>query len=202
MSGIIAQNTLDSSGLIKSPEGGGGAWNFISKTTASNDATVSITSGLDSTYKLYVFTFNNMLPDADGRQLQLDWSTDGGSSYGVTTTSTHFNAEHSESGTAAFHYETARDLAQSDEPVWVANSTGGDSDQSVSGYVYLFDPSNTTFVKHFMFQANSSSDSNVSYHVFGAGYLNTTSAIDALQLNFNGPAGIVSGDICLYGIST
>ena len=95
MSGIIAQNTLDNTGLIKSPEGGG-AWNFISKQTASSSATISFTSGLDSTYREYLFTFNNIHPATDDQDFGFLGSTDSGSSYGVAITSTHFSAYHDE----------------------------------------------------------------------------------------------------------
>ena len=60
MSGILAQNIQDNSGLIKAPEGGG-AWNFISNTTISDDATILV-EGLDSTYKLYQFVFIDIGP--------------------------------------------------------------------------------------------------------------------------------------------
>ena len=87
MSGIIAQNTLDNSGLIKAPAGGG-AWNFISKQTASSDSTISFTSGIDSTYKEYLFTFKNIHPATDIAHFQFNMSTDSGSNYDVTKTST------------------------------------------------------------------------------------------------------------------
>ena len=95
MSGIIAQNTLDNSGLIKSPAGGG-AWNFISKQTASSSGDLSFTSGIDSTYREYMFTFNNMHPATFNVQFQFNFSIDSGSNYNVTKTTTIWKARHSE----------------------------------------------------------------------------------------------------------
>ena len=63
MSGIIAQNTLDNSGLIKAPAGGG-AWNFIKKLTASASSDLSFVDGTDgvdfSSYDEHVFKFINI----------------------------------------------------------------------------------------------------------------------------------------------
>ena len=97
MSGIIAQNILGSSGLVKAPEGGG-AWNFIAKQTASADATIDFTSGIDSTYKEYLFTFNNIHPATDNTQFAFQVDTGTNTSYNITCTSTAFRAYANEAG--------------------------------------------------------------------------------------------------------
>jgi len=201
MSGIIAQNTLDNTGLIKSPEGGG-AWNFISKVTASSSATVSFTSGIDSTYKEYLFTFKNLHPSAKAN-FQLQGSTDSGSSYGVAITSTHFQAKVDEANTASadFTYEAGRDLAQSTSFQNLTETQNTANDEHASGSVHLFNPSSTTFVKHFMTVFESISDNPSSVNNYCAGYFNTTSAIDAMQFKF-ASGNIDAGDICLYGLTT
>jgi len=202
MSGIIAQNTLDSSGLIKAPAGGG-AWNFISKQTASSSSTISFTSGIDSTYKTYVFTFNNIHPSADSN-LQFQTSTDGGSSYGVTATTTFFYASHQENdGEAILSYKTNRDLAQSTDFQYLTgdNMESDDADDSVSGHLFLFSPSDTTFAKHFMSNTDHMASGPYQQNNYSAGYFNTTSAIDAVQFKLSA-GSMATGDICLYGIST
>ena len=118
MSGIIAQNTLDNTGLIKSPEGGGGAWTFIKKITASASSDVSFVDGtssvvLDGTYKLYVIYCNNIHLATDNQNLQVNFSVDTGSNYNVTKTTTFFKARLSEDDSQAeLGYETGSDLAQ------------------------------------------------------------------------------------------
>jgi hypothetical protein len=200
MSGIIAQNTLDNSGLIKSPAGGG-AWNFISKVTASSDATIDITSGIDSTYKLYLITYNNMHPETDLVDFQVNFR-DGGSAFDAVKTTTVFDASHLESGSSSnLSYSTSYDLAQGTGIQFLASEVGNDNDQSVSGYLYLFNPSDTTFIKHFFGESNTNQGEDRTYRWHVAGYCNTTSAIDGVQFSMQSDA-IDSGEVCLYGLTT
>jgi len=205
MSGIIAQNTLDNSGLIKSPAGGG-AWNFISKQTASSDSTISFTSGIDSTYKEYIFTFKNMHPATDNAEFQFNMSVDSGSNYNVAKTTTIFKARLSEAdGIQELGYESGSDLAQGTgaQPFTYAGIENH-NDASLSGIFHVFDPSSTTFVKHFISECNymaASGTDSVTYNSFIAGYGNTTSAVDAIQFSMSS-GNIDTGDICLYGLTT
>ena len=179
----------------------GGALNLISTQTASSSSTISFTSGIDSTYKEYIFKYINIHP-ASAQYFTFQGSTDGGSSYGVTLTSTAFDAYHFESGSAsALRYLTGGDLAQSTSFQPVTSVTPNtDNDASYSGYLHLFDPSNTTFVKHFMGTVNVMTDNPASDNGFVAGYFNTTSAIDAIQFKM-ASGNIDSGVIKLYGVS-
>ena len=205
MSGIIAQNTLDSSGLIKA-QAGGGAWNFIKKLTASSSATLDFVDGtsdvvLDSTYKEYLFTFNNMHPQTDNVQFMFNFSIDSGSNYNVSKIHTFIDVYHSEAGDDSFlGYSTVHDMVGTGAAKFNYN-TGNDNDQSVSGHFTLYNPSSAVFVKHYM--ARTSTILNVNYErdALLAGYGNTTSAVDAVQFNFSS-GNIDAGDICLYGITT
>ena len=199
MSGIVGQNTLDNSGLIKAPAGGG-AWNFISKQTASSSADISFTSGIDSTYKEYIFTLNNIHPQTDIVDFYVNFSIDGGSNYDVNITSTYFAAYHAESGAYAdVGYSTNSDVAEGTNAT-IADNIGADADQSFSGSMYLFSPSSTTFAKHWMLKSNYA-EANACNCAFCAGYANTTSAVDAIQFKMSS-GNIDAGDICLYGITT
>ena len=206
MSGIIAQNTLDNSGLIKSPAGGG-AWNFIKKLTASSSATLSFVHGasdvvLDSTYKEYLFTFNNIHPATNSYQFLFNFSIDAGSNYNVTKTTTHFRAYHPEDDSSTdFTYRPEYDLAQSTAFQNLSDYQGADADQTMSGSLTLFNPSSTTFVKHFISVTNNSRQDELTSNYFVAGYGNTTSAVDAIQFKMGGDE-IDAGDICLYGLTT
>tara|TARA_B100001175_G_scaffold308760_1_gene309595 strand:+ start:329 stop:949 length:621 start_codon:yes stop_codon:yes gene_type:complete len=183
-----------------------GSMTFIKKLTASSSSTLSFVDGassvvLDNTYKEYVFTFKNIHPSADGSQFLFNLSADTGSNYNVTKTTTAFRAYHAEDDSATgLGYYTGGDLAQSTDFQRFADSLGNDNDQSLSGTFTLFNPSSTTFVKHFIANVNYSYDADYSLQYFMAGYGNTTSAVDAVQFKMSS-GNIDAGDICLYGIA-
>ena len=181
-----------------------GEMRFIKKVTASSSATVSFVDGasdvtLDNSYKEYLFTFKNIHPATDGQQFRFQTSTDTGSSYGVTITSTYFLAYHKEDGSeSALSYITGSDQAQTTN-FMVLGSGDAENDSGISGTMTLFNPSSTVFVKHFI--ARTINDpSGYAQDEFTAGYFNTTSAIDAIQFKF-ASGNIDAGDICLYGIN-
>ena len=179
----------------------GGSLVKIASTTASSSSTVSFTSGLTSTYKEYIFVYNNIHPGTDNTAFQVNFSIDSGSNYNVTKTSTAFTAAHKEDDATAFiQYESGDDLAQGTGFQNLSFPVGNDNDQSVSGTLHLFEPSNTTFVKHFISTCNAceKGDYTGNHHV--AGYGNTTSAIDAVQFKLSSGT-MDSGVIKLYGVS-
>ena len=180
-----------------------GSMVFIKKLTASSSGTLSFVNGssdvvLDSTYKEYVFTFKNIHAATDGQQFRFQTSTDGGSSYGVTLTSTYFIAYHKEDGSEqSLDYITGSDKAQSTD-FMVLGSGDSENDSGISGSMNLFNPASTTFIKHYV--ARTINDpSTYAQDEFTAGFFNTTSAINAVQFKF-ASGNIDAGDICLYGI--
>ena len=183
-----------------------GAMTLIKTLTASSSANLSFVNGssdvvLDNTYPIYVFKFINMHPATDDKNFQFQGSTNGGSSYGVTITSTVFRAGHNEDdSTPTFGYFAADDLAQSTSYQRLdAGRTGNDSDSGLVGTLQLFSPSSKTFAKHFIYNGNTHKSNNQSMKAFVAGYFNTTSAIDAINFQF-ASGNIDSGKIKLYGI--
>ena len=198
MSGIISDNVLKQSGLIKAPAGG--AWTFISKTTASSSSTISITSGIDSTYKKYIITCTGVHVSADDSSFQWNGSTDGGSNYNASKTAALFKSRHNEGDSVASLVFMAG-YGNSTGFVHCAEGCGSDNDQAQAGYIELYDPSNTTYVKNFLqsFAAHRHADTSV--WIQGGGYFNTTSAIDAIQFKMTS-GNIDAGDFCLYGITT
>ena len=183
-----------------------GAMTLIKSQTASSSSTISFVDGtsdvvLDSTYPIYLFKFINMHPATDNVDFLVNFSADGGSNYNVTKTTTFFAAYQNESGSAtALTYADANDLAQSTGFQMLNDGVGNGNDESCVGTLHLFDPSNTTFVKHFM--ATSHRHYYLDYAIvdYMAGYCNTTSAIDAVQFKFES-GNIDSGTIKLYGVS-
>jgi len=181
----------------------GGAMTFISKQTASSSSTISFTSGIDSTYKEYIFHFNNIHPGTDSVSFDFNLSIDSGSNYNVTKTSSTFAAFHGEDGVeTAVNYGTVQDLAQSTafQKLTVLSSLGIENDESLSGTLHLFNPSNTTFVKHYIATTNFNSTSDFQMNSYIAGYGNTTSAVDAVQFKMSS-GNIDAGTITLYGIN-
>ena len=173
---------------------------LISSQTASASATISFTSGLTSTYKAYKFVFVNIHPASDGALFQFNLSTDSGSNYNVTKTTTVFKAHHDESGTdTEFSYKTNRDLAQSTDFQTITDGVGNDNDQNFSGTLQLFNPSSTTYVKHFLSKTNCYEPTDYTVGFYSAGYGNTTSAINAIQFKFS-TGNIDAGTIYMYGI--
>jgi hypothetical protein len=176
----------------------GGTLVLLSTQTASDTYRISFTSGLDSTYDAYEFHFINIRPRSDGDDFTFQTSTNGGSSYGVTTTTTSFYAFHNEADSAtSLSYDTSRDLAQSTGEQ-ILGVAGSDADQSSSGILTLFNPSSTTYVKHFIANFNDYYFSDYSINRYTAGYFNTTSAINAIRFGQSG--GNFDGIIKLYGL--
>ena len=174
---------------------------FISSQTASNSASISFTSGLTSTYKAYKFVFSNIYHRTDGDEFTFNYSTDGGSNYNVTKTSTHFGAREQESD--AYNelvYYASNDLAQGTGFQSLSVDSDSQSDSSLNGSLTLFNPSSTTYVKHWLSVTNTVGDggTNYSWNIFTAGYGNTTSAVNAIQ--FKMQSGNFDGTIYLYGI--
>jgi len=178
----------------------GGTLVLISTQTASSSATISFTSGLNSTYDEYIFKFINVRPATDSVQFQFNLSTDGGSNYNVTKTTTYFNAYHFEDDTdAALTYQSTYHLAQSTSDQPLVDAQGNGADESMVGSMSLFNPSSTTYVKHFISNCNRYFSGNASANNFVAGYGNTTSAVNAIRFQFSS-GNIDDGIIKLYGV--
>ena len=185
---------------------------LIKTLTASGSGTLSFVDGassvvLDSTYPIYIFKFANAHPANNNADLGFKASINGGTGYGVATTANYFEGRHSEndSSAAALEYNTGFDLAESTDNIRLTGSIDTDNDASASGELILFNPSSTTFVKHFiinsnrMFDYNSGTPPQWSIHSLSSGYVNTTSAVNAIQFSMDS-GNIDSGTIKLYGI--
>jgi hypothetical protein len=175
---------------------------LISSQTASASASLSFTTGIDSTYRTYMFKFINIHPATDGATFRLIGSTNGGSSYGVATTTAFTEALVDEAGNyGEVRYDTGNDVAQSSSAFALSTNMGNDNDKSLSGFLYLFSPSSTTYVKHFISCSNGVDGSPTPYtkNDFVAGYINTTSAINAVQFSMSS-GNIDAGTIYMYGI--
>ena len=203
--GLVKHNNNSISAITTPGSLAQGKMTLIKEQTASSSSSISFVDGsssvvLDSTYPIYLFKFINIHPATDNTEFQFNGSDDDSShSYDVTKTTTFFRAYHDEGDSgAALEYQTSKDLAQGTGFQTLAEY-GNDNDQSTSGELYLFNPSSTTFVKHFMSNFNFSNGSNYSMNTYCAGYFNDTDDITAIQFK-SSSGNIDSGTIKLYGI--
>ena len=186
---------------------GAGAMKLIKTLTASSSSTLSFVDGssdvvLDNTYKTYLFKLIEIHPQTDDKRINLAFSIDGGSNYNVATTTSFFIAHHNEGDSASgLQYQTGSDNAQTTGAISYSEGIGNENDQNASGDLWLFNPSSTTYVKHFMGRCTRMYPGDESMvDDFTGGYVNTTSAVDAVQFSMSS-GNIDSGTIKLYGIA-
>jgi hypothetical protein len=197
-----AFNNASFDNVTSVPEGAveGGNMVLLSTQTASASASISFTTGIDSTYKEYMFIWNNCHPSVDGSRFDFNLSTDGGSNWNVTKTTAAFRAVHAENDTFnSLAYSSGLDLAQSTSDQPLCDGVGSDADQSISGYLHLFNPSDNTYVKHFIARTSSVRNDDYQFDVLVAGYGNTVSACDGVIFRFNS-GNIDAGTIQMFGI--
>ena len=180
-----------------------GSLTHIATQTASSSASVSFTSGIDSTYKEYIFYFVNLHPSS-GQKFQFQGDTGTNTNFNQTITSTSFNAYHDEGDSyTALEYRTDADQAQGTSFNDLTNyMVATESDSSLTGFLHIFNPSSTTFVKHFISRTQIMNGTSSFYSIqnFHAGYFNTTSALTRFQFKF-ASGNIDSGQILLFGLN-
>ena len=181
-----------------------GAMTLIKSQTASSSANVTFVHGtsdvvLDSTYPIYLFKFINAHPATDNVTFQVNFR-DGGSSYDATKTSTAFYAHEGESSDSGFGYGSSQDLAQATGVQPLLGSLGNGNDECASGELILYDPSSTTYVKHYMVKTQYYHQGNYSQIYYVAGYCNVTAAIDGVQFSMSS-GNIDAGTFKLYGVA-
>ena len=202
---IVKYNNNSISDVTSGASLASGAMTLIKTLTASSSATLSFVDGssdvvLDSTYPIYIFKFINIHGATNSKEITFQGSTNSGSSYGLTITSSAFVSYHNEAGNSAvLEYGSNSDLSQSTDFQMISGNAGNGNDESISGTLHLFNPSSTTFVKHFIARSNCYNANDYSQDFYGSGYFNTTSAIDAIQFKMLS-GNIDSGTIKLYGL--
>ena len=177
------------------------AHTLLATATASGSATLSFTSGIDSTYDAYEFHFVNMHPATDGVDFGFQVNAAGASGFNEVMTTTVFHAVHNESDSdTVLAYIATKDQAQGTayQPVF-SYGIGNDNDQSVSGILKLYAPSSTTYVKHFTSEGNGYYQTEYSISFMAAGYINVTAAIDEISFKFSS-GNIDAGTIHMYGV--
>jgi len=203
--GLVKHNNNSISAITTPGNLAQGKMTLIKEQTASSSSSISFVDGssdvvLDSTYPIYVFKFINIHPATDNAEFTFQSSTDGGSNYNTTATTTFFESYNLENATSqGLTYQTSFDSAQSTSYLNLIANVGNNDDQSCSGTLTLFNPSSVTFVKHFICDSHNAQGLDRAYRTFVAGYFNNTNDIDAISFKFSS-GDIDSGTIKLYGI--
>lgn len=175
------------------------AMTLLTTNTSTNATASSFTSSIDGTYPIYVFKWYDVNPVTDSAVFQFNASTDGGSNYNMTKTTSAFRADHKEDDSAtSLTYDAGDDLAQSTSAQHLHEGGGNGADESAAGELFLFNPSNTTYVKHFYSTCSCyvAGDAIEVYYV--AGYINSTNDVDAIQFSMS--TGNMDAVIKMYGI--
>ena len=177
-----------------------GALTLLSTQTASSSASISFTSGLDSTYNSYIFKFINIHPATDNANFSFQADTGTNTNYNQTITSTYFAAFQSEDGSSTgLTYVSGQIQHQGTGFQTLVDQVGNGNDESCSGTLQIFQPSSSTFIKHFIARSSGYNSSNICTDLFCAGYINTTTAITRVQFKFSS-GNTDSGIIKLYGV--
>ena len=185
--------------MLSSVSGFGGDQVLISSQTASNSASISFTSGIDSTYKEYVFEFINLNPVDNAVDFRFQVNASGQTGYDEVITSTTFMAHHYENDTSSgLAYSAGYDQAQGTAPQIICENIGNQADECGAGELHLFNPASTTYVKNFYSRFSLLAASDYAGDMYSAGYINTTSAIDEVQFTFE--SGNFDGKIKMYGV--
>ena len=180
-----------------------GAMTLISTATASSSATIDITSGITSTYKEYQIHFFNVHP-ASGSRLAFQVDTGTNTNYNQQITSTAFAARHQEGegDDPDLGYQAGDDLANGTgfQRLSVGGTVETDADASATGIIHIYDPANTTSIKHFIATMQIYHNDQASHNSFVAGYVNTTTAITRIRFKYES-GNIDAGTFKLYGIT-
>lgn len=171
---------------------------LISSATASSSASIEFDLG---SYKEYKFFYTNIHPATDNADFQFNFSTDNGSNYNVTKTTTAFEAFQNEAGSSSsLTYQAGDDIAQGTGFQDIASDVGNGNDECCSGFLHLFNPSSTTFVKHFIATGNMYNGGNFTVNDYVGGYANTTSALTNIKFQFDS-GNIDDGKILMFGLN-
>tara|TARA_S200002703_G_scaffold8973_1_gene8956 strand:+ start:466 stop:1089 length:624 start_codon:yes stop_codon:yes gene_type:complete len=202
---LVKYNNNSLSSVTSAASFPGGAMTLIKTLTASGSSNLSFVNGssdvvLDNTYPIYVLKFINIHAGTHAADFTFNGSTDGGSNYNVTKTTTTFYGYHNESDSASgVDYDSGHDIAQGTGYCQIGgDAMGTDNDQGCSGTMFLFNPSSTTFIKHFMVTMNTLTEADYNVNEYTGGYCNTTSAVNAIDFKMS--SGTFDGKIKLYGI--
>ena len=180
---------------------------LLSTQTASASASISFTSGIDSTYDSYMFKFINIHPGTDWNNwFAFQVSINGGTSYGISATTSTYRAYHNEADSqTGLGYLDPPDYSQTSSTQFIRlceDTSSANADDNLSGVLQIYNMASTTQKKHFLASSNSNTTKvgqNYCLNWYGGGYFDTTSDLDAIQFKMNS-GNIDAGIIKMYGV--
>ena len=197
--GLVKHNNNSISAITSAGQLAQGKMTLLQTQTASSSSSIDFTSNIDSTYPIYVFKFINIHPATNDTGFMVGFR-DGSTAYDASKTTTAFRSFHDEANSSTnLTYYGSVDQANATGFQYLTGGTGNGNDECLSGILHLFEPSSTTFVKHFIARTQEYNAGDASQEYYIAGYCNTTTAIDGVQFKF-ASGNIDAGTIKLYGI--
>tara|TARA_R100000963_G_C4639507_1_gene103226 strand:- start:208 stop:963 length:756 start_codon:yes stop_codon:yes gene_type:complete len=174
---------------------------------ASLEIKASATTGFNTDYPIYLMKLINVFPEADGGTLQLDFSTDDGSSYAVTKTTVLSRVYRTMSdGTSAVGIRPGSYMRGDSTSVAILATADCDrADNSYQGDIWFFNLGSASIYKYFwgalvsQYPEGAGATDISMYGNWSAGRLKTTSDIDAIKVLSS--AGNITGSIKLFGIN-
>jgi len=203
--GTLATNSVDSDELVSGAvdsahlaSGVGGAWTFISETVASNSATISITSGITSTYDLYMVVITNLDPATTDTELDMLVSTDGGSAY--RTSGYRETASRHGVGSARDDYVNSTATSLQILGGSGTNESLNSGNRGASAIVYIPNPSDTGEKTQIWWTGGFHTNGNEQMTVHGTGcYDSGAEDVDAVRFQMES-GNISTGNFALYGL--
>ena len=175
---------------------------LLGEAAASSSSTLDM--DIQAGYASIEWHYYNIHPATDDTHFQFQVETGSDSDYDHPMTTTYFQAYNAESGgTPTLAYSGGNDQETSGDGNGVfqkiAKEMGNGNDEAASGILTLYDPSNTTYVKHFTSTSNCYQGGNTSMQAFVAGYIDITTAITRVQFKMSS-GNIDAGTIRMYGV--
>jgi hypothetical protein len=173
---------------------------LLATATASSSSTLAFASGIDSTYDLYEFHLINLHPQTNSVNLEFQVNAAGASGFNESIVSTYIDTYHAEasSSSGSHDYNGSRDQVGTAYQQLIYE-VGSDADQSCSGVLKLYAPSDTTYVKHFVTEVNGTYQGDYTMNAKAAGYISTATAVDEISFKFSS-GNIDAGIIKMYGV--
>jgi hypothetical protein len=198
--GAFNNSSFDS--VTSVPEGAVESGGYVKLSTSTASADANIDFSFTGSYDEYVFHYTNIHPATDNAQFMINFSTDSGSNYNVNKTNTIFLSQHGEAteSSVGIFYKDTLDVANGTGNVMLQVDSGADNDQSTSGWIRIFAPHDTTYIKHFISRCHYSQSGDYAINSFVSGYANTTSALTNIRFTMN-TGNIDAGTIEMYGVS-
>lgn len=194
---LLAANDGTTATWTELGAGGGGGLIPLDEQTASASSSIDMTTGIDSTYGVYLVTMENVRPTTEANPFWMRTSTDGGSSFDSGASDYGYSRTQNES-IAGFISST--DNSDSKLPLVASTDPGNVGGESLSGNVWIYNPSNASYNTN----VASSLVVNTRFGSFGHytihGCRKSTGDVDAVQFLFNGTT-VATGTFRLYGIS-